>query len=234
MNTFQIIAHRGMFNNPTIPENSLAAFRRALDFSYPIELDVQLTKDNVLVVFHDDNLKRITGVDKLVKDCTYSEIKKLFLFDTKEHIPTFQEVINLIGEKVFLDIEIKPTKRIVDTCSILMNTLSSYSNYSLKSFHPSIVRYLKKHYPNVIVGYLISSNYSKRYYNWILSKKFLIQYTKADFISISKKLLYKKRLHRLSLPQPMQVWTIKSSEELKNPKYVYICNNLPYFTKKQK
>ena len=133
MTEFKIIAHRGMFSNPTIPENSIMAFKKALEFSYPIELDVQLTKDNILVVFHDDNLKRITGIDKRVEDCTYDELKKLTLFDTKEHIPSFKEVLDLVDGKVLLDIEIKPTKRINNACSILMNmiSLTRQHNYAL-------------------------------------------------------------------------------------------------------
>ena len=64
------IAHRGMFDNKKIPENSIKAFKKALKYNYSIELDVQLTKDNILVVFHDENLKRMTNIDKLLKDTT--------------------------------------------------------------------------------------------------------------------------------------------------------------------
>ena len=57
------IAHRGMFDNIKIPENSLSSFKKALKYNYSIELDIQLTKDNILVVFHDSNLKRMTGIN---------------------------------------------------------------------------------------------------------------------------------------------------------------------------
>ena len=69
------IAHRGMFDNIKIPENSIASFKKALKYNYSIELDVQLTKDNILVVFHDENLKRMTNLDKLVCETNYEEIK---------------------------------------------------------------------------------------------------------------------------------------------------------------
>ena len=62
------IAHRGAFNNIDIPENSLLAFKKAIDMKWDIELDVQLTKDNVLVVFHDEDLKRMTGISKKICD----------------------------------------------------------------------------------------------------------------------------------------------------------------------
>ena len=69
-----IIAHRGVHDNKNTPENSLKAFYKALIEKYPIELDIQLTKDNEIVVFHDKNLKRMTGVDKNVSDLTLDEI----------------------------------------------------------------------------------------------------------------------------------------------------------------
>ena len=90
------IAHRGAFNNIDIPENSLLAFKKAIDMKWDIELDVQLTKDNVLVVFHDEDLKRMTGISKKICDVDYSELQNYHLLDTKESIPTFLEVLKLI------------------------------------------------------------------------------------------------------------------------------------------
>lgn len=71
-----IIAHRGIHNNKDIPENSLLAFKTAVENNYAIELDVQLTKDNVLVVFHDYDLKRMTNKNGLIQDLTYKELQK--------------------------------------------------------------------------------------------------------------------------------------------------------------
>ena len=73
----KIIAHRGIFNNIDIPENSMKAFEKALKLNYPIELDVQLTKDNELVVFHDYSLKRMCGINRLVENCTYKELSNI-------------------------------------------------------------------------------------------------------------------------------------------------------------
>ena len=120
------IAHRGMFDNIKIPENSIAAFKKALKYNYSIELDVQLTKDNVLVVFHDENLKRMTGIDKLIQDSNYEEIKDLKLLNTKEYIPTLDEVLKLIDNKVLLDIEVKGTKKIKEITNILKDKLKEY------------------------------------------------------------------------------------------------------------
>lgn len=78
----KIIAHRGVFDNKSVPENSMLSFMNAIKYNYPIELDVQLTKDNKLVVFHDDNLLRMTAYDKLLQEANYSEISNLKLLNS--------------------------------------------------------------------------------------------------------------------------------------------------------
>lgn len=215
------IAHRGMFDNIKIPENSIASFKKALKYNYSIELDVQLTKDNILVVFHDNNLKRMTGLDKLITDTNYEELKKLKLLNTKESIPTLDEVLNLINNKVLLDIEVKDTKKIKEITNILKYKLKNYNNYVLKSFNPRIVRNLKKNI-NTEVGYLIDSKHKFLYSNLI------IKYSKADFLSISKRLLKTKRFQKLKNKYQLLIWTIKDKDEIKDENIIYICNSLPY------
>lgn len=215
------IAHRGMFDNNKIPENSIASFTKALKYNYSIELDVQLTKDNILIVFHDDNLKRMTGINKLVNEVNYDEIKKLKLLNTKEHIPTLDEVLTLINNKVLLDIEVKNTTKIKEITNILKDKLKNYNNYILKSFNPKIVRYLKKNI-NAEIGYLISDK------NKYLSNILVIKYTKADFLSINKKLLSTKKFQKLKNKYQLLIWTIKDQKEIKDENVIYICNELPY------
>ena len=215
------IAHRGMLDNIKTPENSIASFKRALKYNYSIELDIQLTKDNILVVFHDSNLKRMTGIDKLIEDTNYEEIKTLKLLNTNEYIPTLDEVLNLIDNKVLLDIEVKKTKRIKEITNILKDKLSNYSNFVLKSFDPRIVRSLKKNI-NTEVGYLID------YKNKILYSDLIIKYSKADFLSISKKLLKLKKFQKLKKKYQLLIWTIKDKDEIKDENIIYICNKLPY------
>ena len=215
------IAHRGMFDNIKIPENSLSAFKKALKYNYAIELDIQLTKDNIPVVFHDSNLKRMTGKDLIIEETDYNEIRKLKLLNTNEYIPTLDEVLNLVNNKVLLDIEIKDTKRIKTITNILKNKLSNYNNYVLKSFNPRIVRYLKKNI-NAEVGYLISDEHK------YLSNILIIKYSKADFLSISKKLLNTKKFQKLKNKYQLLIWTIKNKDEIKDENIIYICNKLPY------
>ena len=215
------IAHRGMFDNIKIPENSISAFKKALKYNYSIELDVQLTKDNILVVFHDANLKRMTGLDKLIQETNYEELKELKLLNTKEYIPTLDEVLDLINNKVLLDIEVKSTKKVKEITNILNDKLENYTNYVLKSFDPRIVRYLKNN-TDAEVGYLIDSK------NRLLYSNFIIKYSKADFLSISKKLLKTKKFQKLKNKYQLLIWTIKNKDEIKDENIIYICNSLPY------
>ena len=215
------IAHRGMFDNIKTPENSLKAFKKALKYNYSIELDVQLTKDNILVVFHDSNLKRMTGLDKMIEETNYDEIKALKLLNTNESIPTLDEVLNLVNSKVLLDIEVKDTKKVKEITKLLKDKLNNYNNYVLKSFNPKIVRYLKKNI-NTEVGYLIDAKHK------FLSTNIVIKYSKADFLSISKKLLRKKKFQKLKNKYQLLIWTIKDKDEIKDENIIYICNELPY------
>ena len=222
----KIIAHRGVFNNKDIPENSIKAFKKALKLGYAVEFDVHLTTDNILVVFHDDNLLRMTGVNKNIQDCTYSEIKNLKLLDTNEKIPTLDEVLEIVGNNVFMDIEVKNTKRIKETCDLLIKKLKDYNNYSIKSFNPKIVRYINKNYKDIEVGFLIGDKYDFKLLKYILPTKFMIKYSKCDFISISKVLLKRNKFKKLSKVYPTQLWTIKDKSEIVSDEYIYVCNNL--------
>lgn len=230
----KIIAHRGIFDNKKIPENSLKAFQNALNKKIPIELDVQLTKDDVLVVFHDDDLMRMCGYDGILQEKTYEEIKKYSLLDTKEKIPTFQEVLDLVNDKVFLDIEVKGTKRIQKTCDVLLKLLEGHNNYVIKSFHPGIIRTIKKKRSDIEVGLLIPKKYECNFlFNFFLQSRLLLKYGKADFIAIHKSLVHKKKYQKLAKKYPIMLWTIKDYKDVdEEDDYIYICNNLTLLEKK--
>lgn len=227
-----IIAHRGNHNSK-IPENSLLAFKTSLKENRPIEMDVQLTKDNVLVVFHDYNLLRMTNKNLFLQDLTYSELKEISLLNTSEKIPTLKEVLNLIKGKVLLDIEIKNTKRINATCKELLKELQNYpKNYLVKSFNPLIVLWFKKNAPNIPRGLLITDNYSNsKIINRILKSQAIIKLCAPDFLAISKKMLKQKKWQKYQEKIPILIWTIKNRQEIsyKNKNVGYICN-IPFET----
>ena len=99
-------AHRGYHDKPRIPENSMAAFRRAIENGYGAELDVHLMKDGRLAVIHDASLKRTAGADVLVEDLTAEELKQYRLEGTDEQIPLLEEVLELFQDRTPLIIEL--------------------------------------------------------------------------------------------------------------------------------
>ena len=219
----KLFAHRGMHNNEDIPENSILAFEKAKRFNYPIELDIQLTKDEILVVFHDYNLERMTGLDSNLNNFSLEALRELNLLNTNEKIPTLNEVLKLIDGKVPIDIEIKPTKNFKETCNILLEELFNYNGeIIISSFSPKIIKYMKMH-STYNCGLLIKKLSGSKFYDKISKSKLPLIYSHADFVAISKKLInkYKSKL-------PIFVWTITDKEELKTDEYIYICNNLPY------
>lgn len=149
-------AHRGLHNKEkTVPENSLAAFAAAVNAGYGIELDINLTTDNRLVVFHDDTLRRMCGVDARVDECTYERLRELTLLNTSEHIPLFEEVLALVNGRVPLIVELKTTARNNELCRRAAQMLDGYRGlYCVESFHPAIVRWFAKHRPHVVRGQL--------------------------------------------------------------------------------
>ena len=215
------IAHRGAFNNTNIPENSLKAFKKAVDLGIAIELDVQLTKDNVLIVFHDDNIERMTKESKNISDMTLEETQSYPLLDTKEKIPTLQKVLDLVKEKVPLLIEVKSNKNYKMICNLLMQELENYHNYVIQSFDPRITRYLKKQYPSLEVGYIIHKKHTQ-----LLSNNLIIRYSKADFLAIHKSLLNKKKYQKLKEKYKLLLWTIQNTEENPDKDCILICNNV--------
>lgn len=228
----KIFAHRGIHNNKDVPENSLKAFKLAMNKNIPIELDIHLTKDNQLVVFHDDNLIRMTNQDKNVTDLTIEELKTYNLLNTKEKIPTLEEVLSLVKGKVLIDIEIKGKKRINTLVNQLLKELEKYNGeIIIKSFNPKIVKELKTKTRKYPIGLLITHNSNDKIYNLFSKTNIFLHYTKPDFIAISKKLINNKSLQKYITKLPVLIWTIKDNNEItniNNKNFIYIANSLPY------
>jgi len=148
-------AHRGLHGDG-VPENSMAAFRLAVEAGYGVELDVQMTKDEQLVVFHDALLKRMTGADGYLRDKTYAELQELRLAGTEERIPLFSDVLEVLGTTTLV-CEIKPDNGAANYYFVekVYNELCKYKgNYCMESFSPFITGWFKKNHPEVIRGQL--------------------------------------------------------------------------------
>ncbi|WP_246160208.1 glycerophosphodiester phosphodiesterase family protein [Aureimonas fodinaquatilis] len=109
------IAHRGLHDgNGSVAENSASAFRAAIDAGYAIECDVHIAADGVPVVFHDNDLQRLTGVDALVSGKTSLELANLKLAGTDDRIDTLANLLAMTRGRVPLVVEIKGTDQKAD------------------------------------------------------------------------------------------------------------------------
>lgn len=210
-------AHRGLYDNEHgIPENSMAAFRRAMDKGYGIELDVHLTADNQLVVFHDDTLTRMCGMNKKISSFLYSDLMQLRLLGTEEGIPLFKDVLELIDGKVPLIIELKVDGSNQNLlCPLVWQLLSRYKgDYCIESFHPFVLQWFKRHEPQVVRGQL-SCNFFKENPHcdivlFLMSNLMTNFFTHPDFIAYkyldldNPAVIYNRKLFHIMTV----VWTI--------------------------
>lgn len=148
-------AHRGL-HGPNVPENSMAAFRRALERGYGIELDVHLLKDGTLAVIHDSALKRVTGQEGNVEDLTREDLKRYRLLGTEETIPEFWQVLELYQGKAPMIIELKSFAGNHDALAeAVCRAMEGYEGlYCMESFDPYCVHWLRKNRPDIIRGQL--------------------------------------------------------------------------------
>lgn len=219
-------AHRGLFDNKSeAPENSLAAFKKAVEAGYGIELDVQLSKDKKLVVFHDATLKRMCGVDGKVWEYTLEELKQFKLADSNETIPAFEEFLEVVGGKVPFILEYKLDVAQTTVCKLANEVLKDYKGiYCVESFHPLALLWYRKNRPDVLRGQLCEEFFRSKQFKgnplyFILSYLVFNVVTRPDFIAynhlhannISRRVC--KRLGALSV-----AYTIKSLKEYEQAK----------------
>lgn len=217
-----IIAHRGVFDNQKVYENTKEAFDLAIKYKQIIELDVRLTKDKQIVVFHDANTKRLTKQDKLVEKSTYEELNKQNIL----HIPLLQDILNQVKGKVPILIEIKPIKNIEELEINLMKQLSEYKGeYAIQSFNPKVLYWFKRNYPNILRGQL-SKRYKKEKLSTIkkiiLTNMLLNIITKPNFISYKYNELSLEKLKRYKKKNIRVIgWTITNEREFNHYKKYY-------------
>ena len=183
-------AHRGL-HGQGVPENSLAAFRKAFDGGFGIELDVHLMADGTLAVIHDSSLTRTAGADIAIENLTKAELSQYVLEGTAERIPTLPEVLALCNGRAPMIIELKTAKNNQEAlCDRVLAPLSDYKGaFCIESFDPKCVRVLKTKDPKIIRGQL-SENFlrskpqfmpgSLRFIMTFLLTNFL---TKPDFVA---------------------------------------------------
>lgn len=186
-------AHRGLFDNEGgIPENSMPAFDRAVKSGYGIELDVQLTKDGEIVVFHDYDLKRSSGVDIKVSELTFDELQSYGLFGTEERIPKLSDVLDLVDKRVPLLVELKGEDKNTALCRSVSALLTLYDgDYSVESFNPLLLRWFKINRPQVARGQLVTNLLKTKksgfLLDFVLTHMLLNFLSRPDFIAADEK-----------------------------------------------
>lgn len=224
------IAHRGLFNNKDIPENSISAFKKAYKEGYGVELDVQLTTDGKLVVFHDGSLKRMCKVDKKIYECSYDELQQLNLLDTNEKIPLFKDVLDCFDEKMPLVVEIKSDGDYITTVKKTVEMLKTYDrNYTMESFHPMVIKWLKDNHPEIIRGQLAYGMTKDKDAKLNPIMKFAMTYllsnvlTRPDYVAYDIKNSDNLSFRIISKLYKGEcvAWTIKNQEQLIKAKEYY-------------
>ena len=219
----KIIAHRGVYDNVNVVENTIKSFSLARDKGYDIELDVCLTKDKKLVVFHDNNMKRLLGVDKKIGDVSYDEISNKKLLNTNSNIPLFIDVLKCIDGKVPIYIEVKANTDVLEICDILYEEIKEYKGtYFIQSFNYKVIKYFKD--KGIKSGLIITGLKTSYYYKSYFLLYFIIKYISPDFLSVSKrcKFLIKRYKNRY----PLLIWTIKDINKITDDSFGYVCDNL--------
>jgi len=212
-------AHRGLHSDGK-PENSIAAFEAAVQAGYGIELDVRLSKDGELVVFHDDTLDRMTGEVGRVDARTLAELKEIKLAGTEFVIPTFREVLDLVDGRVPLLVELKEDAGKLGVTRAAVEMLKKYKGeYIIESFNPLAIAEVKKLSCAILRGVLSQNfleipEYKKPLYA-ILSALLLNVVARPDFIAFDHK-GYKNaslKLIKGLFKTPCLSWTTRSEEE---------------------
>ena len=228
----QNIAHRGLHTKDNkIAENSISAFLNAVQNGYGIELDIQLTKDDKIVIFHDDTLDRVCNVPGTISSYTYEELCDFRLFGTDQKIPLFTEALRVINGAVPLIIEFKNGPKNKLLCERSLPILRSYQgDFCIESFQPYIVAWFRKNAPDILRGQLSTGIRELKQLGFIkafcLSNVLTNVYARPHFIAYEK---IKKPLPvRLSeqMGALRAVWTIRDTDK-KN--YYQLRNDIVIF-----
>lgn len=214
-------AHRGL-HAEGCPENSMAAFRRARDCGYGVELDVHLLADGNLAVIHDSQLIRMTGQEGKVEELTTEQLTAFHLSGTEETIPEFRKLLDLYDGRAPLIVELKVAgNNYAALCRKACEMLDGYKGvYCMESFDPRCVYWLKKHRPDVIRGQL-TEDYFKRKNKLPFVLKFLLTHQMLNFLTLPDFVAYRYEdcekfgywLVRKLWKAPGVAWTLGNRED---------------------
>lgn len=213
-------AHRGLYGGD-VPENSMAAFEAARDAGLGIELDIRLTRDGEVVVFHDDTILRMCGMDVPVSDFNYDELILFPLKDTDQRVPRLVDVLSLVDGAVPLLIELKGANGDMALCEKAARILDGYNgSFCIESFNPLLLSYFKKHRPGIVRGQLVTLLDKEEYsgpsiVRFALSHMLLNVFSRPHFIAydLHKNPKYAVEFATKTLGAARFAWTIRSPKE---------------------
>jgi len=185
-------AHRGLHGNG-VPENSMEAFRLALEGGYGIELDVHLMADGNLAVIHDSSLKRTAGADVHIEDLTSADLYNYKLEGTQERIPLFKDVLALYDGKAPIIVELKSQRgNHAQLTKAVCEILDGYmGTYCLESFDPRVVYWLRKNRPDLCRGQLAENFLRNPKSKLAVYLKFLLTHQLENFLVVPDFVSYK-------------------------------------------
>ena len=211
------IAHRGL-HNKEFTENGLKAFENAINHGVSFEFDVHLTKDNELVVCHDENLKRTTGKEGIIEDLSLQEIKDNYRLLDGGEVPTLQEVFDLNQERVPMVIELKVYRKnykaLAKKCKEMFKQIKDKRNAIIISFDPRSLWPLK--HEGFIRSLLVAKSDE---YTWFFRRT-------VESVDLEDKLFSEKRVQRYIKKHFTNIWTIDSKEKLE--KYAPLVDTVTY------
>ncbi len=216
------IAHRGLYNNDNgIPENSLPAFREAKKAGYGVELDVRLTGDGRLVVFHDADISRMCGEKIRISQASYTRLSQSRLNSSNEKIPLFSEALEALdGAPLVCEIKCDDVRDVEKVCRKTAKALKGYKGkYCIESFSPFVLRWFKKHEPKIVRGQL-SRSYKgdtsvKGFWAFTMRHLMVNWIGRPDFIAYDFHDTHALGFNIVRLMRPgLIAWTVRSEDEL--------------------
>lgn len=215
-------AHRGLHNALLeIPENSLPAFEAAAVKGFGIELDVHLSRDGIPIVFHDEELTRMTGAEGELKEYSLAELKALRLIPGAQEIPTLEETLALIAGRVPVLVEVKNYGQPVGPLEEgIADVVKNYVGpLAIQSFNPMSLKWFYRHYPHIVRG-LIAYSFPVEEVPMKATTRFLLKnllfapLCKPHYIAYEHQDLARHRLRRLHRMRvrgtPVLVWTVRT------------------------
>lgn len=205
-------AHRGLFGDGRV-ENSRAAVLAAIQAGHGMEVDVQGTRDGV-VVFHDYRLERLTGVEGRVADFSTADLGAMPLRGSDETIPPLTDILGLIGGRVPLLIEIKaPHRKVAPLCRAVAGALDGYSgSFGIMSFNPAVGHWFARHRPDMLRGLVITEEW-KRSLKGAIQRRLSLWWSRADFLAYDVRDFPSPFAARArARGYPVYSWTVRSEE----------------------